>query len=60
MPEAGISSLRSSRIDRAPAPSDTSASSASVRAAVSSSISPPTEKPIPPIRPGSTSGRRRR
>ena len=41
---------------RAPAPSDTTARSASVSAAVSSIISPPTERPMPPMRSGSTSG----
>ena len=42
---------------RAPAPSDTIAAR-SVSAAASISSSPPTDRPIPPIRSGSTSGRR--
>jgi hypothetical protein len=51
---------RTSRYERLPAPSDTTARSAGVSAAVSSSISPPTESPMPPMRSGSTSWRDRR
>ena len=40
-----------------PAPSETTAARPSDWAAACSINSPPTEKPIPPIRPGSTSGR---
>jgi hypothetical protein len=58
LPRAGSSWSMSSAVDRAPAPSDTTAASASVSAAVSIIISPPTERPMPPIRSGSTSGRR--
>ena len=47
----------SSRIDWPLAPSETIALNASECAAAWISISPPTEKPIPPIRSGSTSGR---
>ena len=57
---AGSSWSMSSLVDRAPAPSETTAASASVSAAVSIIISPPTDSPMPPIRSGSTSGRRRR
>ena len=42
---------------RVPAPSETTAASSSVSAAAWSISSPPTERPIPPILPGSTSGR---
>ena len=46
-----------SRTERALAPSDTIAFSADDSAAASIIISPPTERPMPPIRSGSTSGR---
>jgi hypothetical protein len=57
-PAPGTSWSMSSENVRAPAPSDTTALSSSFPAAVSSIISPPTDSPIPPIRSGSTSGRR--
>ena len=49
---------RSSRTERAPAPSETTARSPVLEAAAWSITSPPTEKPMPPIRPPVTSGRR--
>ena len=56
MPSISIPSC-SSLSARAPAPSETTARRSSVSAAASSIISPPTDSPIPPMRPGSTSGR---
>ena len=52
----GIS--RNSPTDREPAPSETTALRSSVSAAAWSISSPPTDSPRPPIRSGSTSGRR--
>ena len=48
---------RCSPVERTPAPSETTARSPGFDAAVSSIISPPTEKPMPPIRSRVTSGR---
>src|SRR4029078_5460207 len=56
LPRAGSSWSLSSGLHRAPAPSDTTAARSSVSAAASIIISPPTERPMPPIRRGSTAG----
>ena len=48
---------RSSRIEREPAPSETIALRPFDCAAAWSSVSPPTERPMPPMRPWSTSAR---
>jgi hypothetical protein len=58
LPRAESGWSMSSVVLRAPAPSDTIAASSSVSAAASIIISPPTDRPIPPMRSGSTSGRR--
>ena len=47
--------ISSSRIERAPAPSETTARRPALPAAASTIISPPTEKPMPPTRPSCTS-----
>ena len=57
---ADLGLSRCSASERWPAPSETTARSACVCAAVWSSSSPPTESPRPPMRAGSTSGCRRR
>ena len=54
---AGKSWSNSSLYMRDPAPSETTARRSSVSAATSSISSPPTERPRPPMRSGSTSGR---